>query len=146
MRHAIYTSALTIIGGVLIYVIGQILMKFVIDPIHELKAHIGRITDSLIFYANVYGNPGSLSTDETRKASDELRRLASELMSKRSVIPWYRFWSCLRMVPRLSDIRCTRSNLVGLSNGVFRADDLMHNTKRVEEIKKALRLPKELLR
>ncbi|KPL25470.1 MAG: hypothetical protein AMJ75_01110 [Phycisphaerae bacterium SM1_79] len=72
--------------------------------------------------------------------------MASELMSKTAVIPWYRLWSFLKVVRRLNDIRTAHKNLIGLSNGVFRADDLIHNTECVEEIKKALRLPKELLR
>lgn len=146
MKDAILTSVLTIFGGVLIFVIGQIFLKFFIEPVHQLRAHIGRITDSLIFYANVYGNPGSLSTDEMKKASNDLRKQASELMSKTAVIPCYRFWSFLRIVPRFSDIRVTHHNLIGLSNGVFSTGDPLENSKRVEEIKAGLRLPKELLR
>lgn len=146
MGDAILTSTLTIIGGVLIYVIGQILMKFFIDPVHRLTGHIGRITDSLVFYANVYGNPGSLRIEETKKASDELRKLASQLMAKTTVVSCYSFWSFLGVVPQLSDISIIHSNLIGLSNGVFRTGDPGQNTERVEKIKAALRLPKELLR
>ncbi len=146
MRDAILTSVLTIFGGVLIFVTGQIFLKFFIEPVHQLRAYIGRITDSLIFYANVYGNPGSLSIEEAKKASDDLRKLASELMSKTAVIPCYGFWSFLRVVPRFSDIRDTHRNLIGLSNGVFNTGNSGDNAKCVEEIKAALSLPKELLR
>lgn len=145
MRGAILTSVLTIIGGVLIFVTGQILLKFFIEPVHQLRAHIGRITDSLIFYADVYFNPGLGSTEEAKKASRDLRKLASELMAKTNVVPCYCFWSLFRVVPRLSDISSTHLNLIGLSNGVFGGDP-GRNTNRVEEIKAALCLPKELLR
>lgn len=145
MRDVILTSVLTILGGVLIFVTGQIFLKFFIDPIHQLRAHIGRITHSLIFYANVCGNPGSLSIDVEKKASEDLRKLASELMSKTAVIPCYSFWSFLKVVRRLNDIRTAHKNLIGLSNGVFDKNALKDNNKRVEQIKAALRLPKEIL-
>lgn len=50
LEKIFFTSALTIFGGVLVYVIGQVTSKFLIDPIHEQKKLIGEIGDSLIFY------------------------------------------------------------------------------------------------
>ena len=145
MKTVLLTSVFTIIGGVLIFVIGQVFLKFFIEPIHKLRAQIGRITDSLIYYANVYFNPGMSKLDDAKEASSELRKLGSELMAKRSVVPCYRFWSLLRVVPKLSDISRAHHSLIGLSNGLS-PGDAHDNRKCVEEIKAALRLPKQLLR
>jgi len=46
-----WTAAFTIFGGVLVYVIGQLLSKFLIDPTHELKKVIGQVRFNLAFHA-----------------------------------------------------------------------------------------------
>lgn len=45
--------ALTILGGIAIFVGGQILIKFVIEPFYEQSRLIGEIANSLIYYGNV---------------------------------------------------------------------------------------------
>ena len=144
MNQVILTTVLTIIGGVSIFVLGQIFLKAFIEPILKLRAFKGTIMDSLVYYSNVYSNPG-LNKEDDQKASNDLRKLASELMAKTTVVPCYRFWSFLGVVPQLSDINIIYRNLIGLSNGVFSSGDPGDNAKRVEEIKVALHLPKELL-
>ena len=42
----------TIFTGVSIYLLGQIIVKLVIDPVHEMKKTIGQISHSMIMYAN----------------------------------------------------------------------------------------------
>jgi hypothetical protein len=53
------TSGLTIAGGFLVYVFGQIATRFLIDPYHEYRKTVGEIADTLVYYANIYMNPGS---------------------------------------------------------------------------------------
>jgi hypothetical protein len=43
---------LTILGGITIFVGGQILIKFIIEPFYEQSKLIGEIANSLIYYAN----------------------------------------------------------------------------------------------
>ncbi len=70
LTKIVLTSVFTILGGVFVYVAGQLLTRFFIDPYHEYRKCVGEIADALIFYANIYSNPG-LSTrermDETSK-------------------------------------------------------------------------------
>ena len=139
------TFVLTIIGGVLIFVIGQLLLKVFINPIQELRSIKGSIIDSLIYYDKFYSNPGMIAQDNAKKMSHTLSKLGSELMAKTNVLPWYRFWSLLRVVHKLSDISEAHRNLIGLSNGLY-AGDAHDNRKCVNKIKEALHLPKELLR
>ncbi len=145
MRNTILTFVLTIIGGVLIFVIGQLLLKVFIDPIQKLRAIKGSIIDSLSYYAKFYSNPGMITQDNAKKTSHALRKLGSELMAITTVLPWYRFWSLLRVVPKLGDISKAHCNLIGLSNGLS-TGDAHDNRECVQKIKEALHLPKELLR
>jgi len=98
------------------FVCGQIITKFFIEPIHEQKRLIGEIADSLIFYANLYGNPEYPKTEKTYEASKVLRQQASQLRAKTHAIPWYKLWQFLSIVPKGSNVVEASSNLIGLSN------------------------------
>jgi hypothetical protein len=63
----VLTSSFTIIGGVFVYTISQVLTKFIIDPINEQKKLIGEIADTLIFYDNIY--PGFTSFEKAGEVS-----------------------------------------------------------------------------
>ena len=52
------------LSGVAIYVIGQLLSKFLIDPLYELKKEVGNIRFNLAFYAPVIHTPIGTYTGE----------------------------------------------------------------------------------
>lgn len=131
----VLTVALTVIVGVLVFVIGQIIVRFVVDPIHEQRLQIGLIADALIFYADVYSNPGADMHSEERltKARADLRSRASQLMAKSNAIPCYGLWSFIRLIPRWESVVRSRGHLIRLSNSLVRGDPI-HNTKEREAI------------
>jgi hypothetical protein len=49
----VVTSSLTILSGILVFVIGQVIVKFIIEPLHEQAKLIGEIANSLIFFRPV---------------------------------------------------------------------------------------------
>lgn len=140
LTQIIFTSALTVLGGVLIYVIGQIISKFFIERIYNQADIISEINDSLIFFANIYSNPGFSAKDKANEASKRLRQLATLLRSKTYMIPWYGFFEKIKIVPKLSDINEASGNLIGLSNSLYRESDRPANNRRVDEIRKSLKL------
>src|SRR5688572_8306196 len=48
----ILTSSLTILGGIIVFVAGQVVTKFIIEPLYEQSKLIGEIANSLTYYAN----------------------------------------------------------------------------------------------
>jgi hypothetical protein len=141
----VLTSSFTIVGGVIIFVMGQIISKFLIEPIHEQRKTIGEIADSLIFYANVYGNPGLGPKEKMDEAYQRLRELATLLQSKTHLIPFYSFFSSCGMVQKPSDIQEASSQLIGLSNSVYQPPDdpvgtALSNAGRADKIKRLLNL------
>jgi hypothetical protein len=137
----ILTSSLTIFGGILIYVVGRIIEKFFIEPIHEQFKIIGKIADSLIFYANIYTNPGSklIEKEKMDEASNVLRQQASHLMAKTQVIQWYKFWQHLRIMPKYADVIEAHGKLITLSNSVHKGKAIENDSLR-KEIEKLLRI------
>ncbi len=128
LTKIILTAALTLFGGIVVFVAGQVVLKFFIEPIREQSKVISEINDSLIYFASFYMNPEpvrhmSFSSDRERdEASNTLRRHASQLDSKTKVIIWYRMWERLRVVPKRSGVTEACRGLIGLSNNLFSAD------------------------
>ena len=90
ISQALQTSVITIIGGVTIFVFGQIFLKFFIEPIHQLLVHIGEITHLLVYHSDVFLSMGELNApDQARNASQDFRKAGSELLAKSHVIHWY---------------------------------------------------------
>lgn len=136
------TVFLTVVTGFITYVLGQLAMKVVIEPVQEMKKTIGRIAHALVEHANVVGNPG-IGTDESmRETSKYLRQLSSELQAHLYLVPRYAMTARLFTLPPHEKVLEASGNLIGLSNSVFRADNRVYdaNAKRVEAIHDALGL------
>ncbi len=129
----------TVISGVLIFVLGQIVVKFLIDPIKELKEILGEIQFSLIFHAQAIYTPVEDRAGEDA-AQKVIRDLASKLRAKIEVIPWYSLCSRIsrEFLPPKKNIMDASSQLIGLSNSVKKEDRSEVNRNRVEKIRKLL--------
>lgn len=154
--HPFLTACITIIGGVVIYVVGQIILKFVIEPMHEQRLIVGEISDKLMFYGNKlksynelqgfdginiedigkFVNKQSLRRINIKdKIADDIRGLGSKLVSKTYLIPMpFRFWQVSEKNIILAKKSLTiLSNLVGFN---FTNDHMSH----IGAIRKSLNL------
>lgn len=147
MLKIFLTSSLTIFGGVLVFTTGQIISKFLIEPIHEQSKCIGEIADALIFYADIYGNPGCQMLGESEgkreETSKSLRQYASLLISKTHMIKLYSLLSMLSIVPRQKNILDASKELIRLSNSVYSSTCEFNMVSR-NKIMKALNIKLEI--
>jgi len=134
------TSALTISGGVIVFVIGQLLTRTIIDPIHNLKKTIGEIAFALDFHAPAIHTPIGKRENED-KAQAALRKLSCDLRSEIRIIPMYWLWSICSCcaLPKRKDVLSAASHLMGLSNSV-KKDDRTDNSKIEDKIRDLLYL------
>jgi len=136
----------TVISGVLVYIIGQILNQFFIEKIIKQRETFGKISDALIMYANLYTDPIESNTQISRKeerneAQQIFRNLACELLSRSYQIPVYKVISGFKITPKKKNIMEAHHNLIGLSNSVFTRDSwIEHNLRRKKEIEESLKL------
>jgi len=139
-----YTVFVTVLSGVLTYVVGQLVVKLLIDPVQAMNKTIGQVAHSLTFLANVTGNPGLQSQEIGREASKQLRQLSSELESHLYLVPKYRQTAWLFRLPNQKEVLKSRDYLIGLSNSVEPKDPrgtlADANAKRVESIRDSLGL------
>ena len=140
LERIFHTSGLTICGSVIVLVIGQILIRFFIDPIIELREMIGKVADTVIFYANIYANPGVGSKEECHEAMDALRQSASLLRARAMAIPLNSLFAFLRVIPTPKSISEASGKLIGLSNSIHIGDPA-ENLKLQVSIRHALGLP-----
>jgi hypothetical protein len=129
-----------ILSGVTVFLIGQVLVRFFLGPLHRLKEVKGEIASTLLFHANNYGQQyqkldqptGDTDADartineriesakmwnnDLSKASDETRSMAAKLVSAAESIPFYGLLTRCRVVPPKSSILQAKAHLIGLSN------------------------------
>lgn len=141
------TSAVTISGGLILYVIGQFLSKFFIEPIYELKKVIGEVRFNLAFHSCVIHTPISRNSERSEKAHDALMKCSCDLLTRVEAIPFYSFISDFSrgFLPSKQAIIDSAVNLRGLSTYVHETGDKANDSidiinKRVEKIEKSLGL------
>jgi len=106
---SVLTVFTTVLAGVLTFVVGQIIVKAVLEPAIELKKLIGRIAYDLDFYANqMYGDQPL--ADEARQ---KFRQHACDLREKLNVILWYRGLSRIFALPAETDVFKASAELIG---------------------------------
>lgn len=159
------TSSLTVVGGVLVFVIGQLIIKFFIEPLQEQANLIGEIANSLILYSNVGGNvepyyyEGLKKANEleepikkvaveryekilnnhwekSESASHILRQQAAKLMGVTNSIPFYNFWAFLKIVPKRQNVLSASTQLIGMSNSTHGEDSFSERIKQISELLK----------
>jgi hypothetical protein len=129
-----WTVALTVVFGVIIFVLGQLVVSLIIEPAQNLRRTIAAISHALIERANVIQD-GGLSTkavmDET---SAELRKLSSQLQSRFYMVPLYRITASVFRLPAAEKIRAASGALIGLSNSIVQSRESVYkiNSKRVQ--------------
>ena len=134
------TVFLTIVSGVLTFVIGQVFVKLVIEPVHELKKTLSQISHALIEHANVIANPGVPAKEIIDEASKQLRRLSSQLHAHLYLVPLYGVTARIFFLPSEQKVREASTELIGLSNSLSQSTSGIYeqSARRVESICDAL--------
>ncbi|BFU89436.1 MAG: hypothetical protein NTAFB01_06230 [Nitrospira sp.] len=149
------TIFFTVLSGVITFVLGQLVVKLILDPVQDLKKTIGQISHALVEQANVIANPDVSTKEEKNETSALFRKLSASLHAHLYLVPAYVTTCRVFCLPSKEKLLSASTNLIGLSNGVYsgnriKADET--NTKRIEAvcdslgiyIAEKLRWPKDL--
>ncbi len=115
---------LTALFGIFVFVLGQIVVKFLIEPLYEYRKVVSSIASALLYHAHYYSDSGlhNVELAEVKEAADQFRQLATELTARTVAIPGYRLLGMLRIVRPYKEILAARGSLWGLSNTLHRPD------------------------
>jgi hypothetical protein len=140
----------TVLGGVLVFVIGQIVLKLIIEPVQELKRSLGSTCHSLLLHQAKLTNAAS-----DRDIAGEMKLKSAEILSKSQAVLWY---SLVRIVFGLpSEVRLLKAShqLNRLYYGMIeeskkfedsayyngkKTDFALENTRAVQEVGRLLGL------
>ena len=112
------TASLTIIGGIIIFVVVQSINQFFLKPVVALREEIGRAFSTLILYVDIFQEPPLELTTELRKEnSDRLKTNAFELMAKGNIVFGWVLKCC--KLPKRKDIILVCKNMLFLSNKLY---------------------------
>jgi hypothetical protein len=140
-----------ILAGVIIYVLGEIIVKIVIDPVQELKRVIADIAFKLIHYSHIYqisssedaaGQAAEKTIDQQQleQAANEYRKLASMLNAGYRLVPFYPLARVAFFLPGEADIIAARNALLEMSDEIFAAPKSFVIAEKRKSIEKMLKV------
>jgi len=134
-------------GGLTVFVIGQLLAKFFIEPLHELRKAVGKVRFNLAFHAPAIHTPIARSKEASDKAREALLKSSCDLIADLHAIPAYGFTRlfAFRVLPSRKAIEDAAVQLRGLSTYVHETGKEANSAreviqKRVERIERLLGL------
>jgi hypothetical protein len=136
-----------IMAGIIIYVLGEIIVKIVIDPVQELKRVVADIAFKLIHYSHVFKLSASdesaekkIDLEKLESAADEYRKLASLLNAAYHLVPFYSFTRFVFGLPREADVLSARNALIEISEEIFSAPKSFVISEKRQYIEKLLKV------
>ncbi len=151
----ISTVAQTVLAGTLVFVAGQLFLKLVIEPVHQLKRTLAEISNTFVRYAYAIHNPDAIPPELHGEVYGKLRQLSGQLYADMALIPWYQLTSLLFCLPRKDKVYMSATNLIAVGNWMHsksgnRFDHIVRNIQNACDnlglyIAPEDRIPEELL-
>ncbi|MEK6833621.1 MAG: hypothetical protein AABY32_06265 [Nanoarchaeota archaeon] len=130
----------TVTSGTLVFVIGQILQKFFLEPIYEYKKTIGEIDNKLKFYANILTNSG-FNQKIILEITNTMRTLSCQIESNYKQIPFTDFLSRIGCIEGKKEIAEVAQGLIFLSNAGGRGESKIEKCdERIDQIRKIFKI------
>jgi len=140
-------------AAVTVFVIGQLISRIFIEPLHELRKIIGEVRFNLAFHRTTIRTPIARTEENTKVAREALIKSSSELITKLHAMPVILIspnliCRCLTfgIVPTRNDIDGAAIALRGLSTYVYVGSEKMDENhidiinRRIARIESLLRL------
>lgn len=118
MIEILLTSSLTVVSGVIVYIIGEVLQTIWLSPLQKYKEIKHDVAVALTYYARDYSNVIDTSDDEKGKlrvieVSNKLRMVSCELTGYIETLSWIKIG-----IPPKADLKEAAECLMGLSNSL----------------------------
>lgn len=109
----------TILSGVFVFVLGQIFLKMIIEPINALKKTIGSVAHAYLIHAPVLYNPDVVSEEQRKDTATQLRILSGQLHADMSLVPCYRLFGRIFFLPKSDKVYEAAQALVAIGNWLY---------------------------
>ncbi len=119
----------TVISGVSIFVLGQIIQVFVLKPLNDFKVVLGEISHKVKFHSNIITNSG-MKERLVEWSSKDMRDLSCQLESKYLIIPFNKWLPMRRHIREAAKLLILLSNTSGKKGYETKNDDTIRKLKR----------------
>lgn len=131
--------------SILVFVVGQLISKFFIEPLHELRKVLGEVRFNLAFHAPTIHTPIGRAKESSDAARHALLKSSCDLIAKLQAVPLYSIIRHLGGLPNRKAVEAAAVQLRGLStyvheDGAKASDNIDVVNKRVAKIESLLRL------
>jgi hypothetical protein len=134
----------TVISGTLVFVLGQTIQQFILEPVQKYRKTVGKIDNRLKFYSNIITS-NIFENDKTmlNEITDSIRNLSCDLESSYKQIPLTKLLASLGVIESEKDVAKAAQALIFLSNaggrgenkGIGMCETQIGNVRRLLNIK-----------
>lgn len=107
-----------VLAGVLIFVLGQLILKLFIEPVQQFKKTMAEIAHTSVRYSYAIHNADSLPTELRDEVFDKLRHLSGQLYADMELIPLFPYpvvrW--VFQLPHRAQVYQTAQHLIAVGN------------------------------
>lgn len=135
----VLTACVTILGGVIVFSAGQLIQRFWIEPLHQLRTAIAKVEHLLVLYGDVVPRTGSLPDERRAKAREAFCQAAAELRSHLYTTGRAGLW--ISRLPSQDKLLEAAGCPIGMANSLERERYLDKNLERDEQLRILLNLP-----
>lgn len=133
MNSALFQMVITVISGVIVFVICQYLVIVLLQPIQRYKELKEKISYYLVKYANLYANPINIDDcyeavmeDEYKEAKSKIRELAAEIRGYIEILPLLRIG-----IPSKEKLKNASTRLIFISNNMMYKESMGNNNRGI---------------
>jgi len=142
---SVLSIILTILVGIIINLFGTFAVNIFSEPIRELNKCKRDICMVLSFNRNKYLNPSkeTLTIEESLKIQNEIRKVATELLSIKNILKYNKFFSMLNFSIKDENILEAQKSLFGLANDIgidLSKDEIEIIRSYEDDVQKALNI------
>lgn len=123
----------TVVSGTLVFTVGQIIQKFVLEPIQNYKKVVGQVDNKLKYYANSITSSGTIGDLALLAVLNEIRQLSCDLESSFKQVPF-------TTDQEKRDVAESARWLIYLSNAGGRPGNELRNDETINRIRSTLRI------
>lgn len=139
--ETIITASVTVLIGVIVYGLSQVISKFLIEPIYEQRKAIGEVLDALIFYGLIYNNASVLDRTQQDEVAKAMREKSSLLRVRTYAIPIYDSLAKVGLVLERKAVHAICKSLNAISYHVYDKNSSMKMYEEAHEAFKTLGFP-----
>lgn len=127
-----------VITGLVVIVIGNFILKMIIEPLDNAFKQISKTKNALGFYARQISEPSLMKKEDIEEASDTLRKLSFDIFYIPNNVRLFSFFSRIKILPSKKNLEEAHQELMGLSNSLYDKSEAQENRRRRAKIDKLL--------